>query len=114
MINAQSSIKINNIYFDPYKIEDNVHDARMIFIIHSHYDHFDIKSIDKIKNDDTIFVVPDDRQIIDSLQGLKVYVVYPGKEYEIDNLKIKTVPSYNVNKTFHKKEFGWTWLYSLS
>jgi L-ascorbate metabolism protein UlaG (beta-lactamase superfamily) len=41
-INTQSSIKIDNIYFDPYLIKDEKHDAKIIFITHSHYDHFDI------------------------------------------------------------------------
>ena len=54
-VNTQSSIKIDNIYFDPFKISSEIHDASMIFITHSHYDHFDLDSINKVKNDKTIF-----------------------------------------------------------
>ena len=47
-VNTQSSIRIKldkTIYFDPFKIEDERHDADIIFITHAHYDHFDINSI---------------------------------------------------------------------
>ena len=53
-INTQSSIKIDNIYFDPFKIEKENKDAKIIFITHPHYDHFDIKSIKKIENNKSI------------------------------------------------------------
>lgn len=106
-VNTQSSIKIDDIYFDPYRIEEKVHDAKLIFITHPHYDHFDMKSIDNIKNDSTIFIVPNDKDIVDKLKGLNVYVVEPNREYEIDSIKFKTIPSYNLNKSFHKKEYGW-------
>ena len=51
-INTQSSIKLTlhkTIYFDPYKIENDIHDADIIFITHNHYDHMDNESIEKIK-----------------------------------------------------------------
>lgn len=106
MVNTQSSIKIENIYFDPYKIEDEMHDAEMIFITHPHYDHFDLKSINNIKNENTIFIIPDDDEIKNVLKG-NVYVVKPSMEYNIKNIKFKTIPSYNVDKPFHKKEYNW-------
>ena len=61
IVNIQSSIKMTLgkiIYFDPFMIMDEMHDADIIFITHNHYDHFDIKSIDKVKNENTIVVVP--------------------------------------------------------
>ena len=51
-VNTQSSIKITDdkvIYIDPYKIDEELHDADFIFITHDHYDHFDVKSINNIK-----------------------------------------------------------------
>ena len=29
------------------------------------------------------------------------------KEYVIDEIKFSTIPSYNINKDFHKKEYNW-------
>ena len=107
IINTQSSIKIDNIYFDPFRIRDEVHDADIIFITHSHYDHFDIDSINKIKNDNTIFVVPRDEDIINNLDVDKLIIVDVDKDYEINGIKFSTVPSYNTNKSFHLKEYNW-------
>ena len=58
----QNSIRIEtdkgNVYIDPFEMEEELHDAAVILITHDHYDHFDINSIEKIKNDNTIVVVP--------------------------------------------------------
>ena len=65
-INAQSSIRIEIkdkiVYFDPFKIEESTHDADIIFITHSHYDHFSEEDILKIENEDTKLVIPQDLQ----------------------------------------------------
>ena len=107
IINTQSSIKIDNIYFDPFRIREEVHDADIIFITHSHYDHFDIDSINNIKNDNTYIVVPRDDNIINSLERDKLIIVDVDKDYEINGIKFSTVPSYNTNKSFHLKEYNW-------
>lgn len=106
-INTQSSIKIGNIYFDPFKIEKQTHDAEIIFITHPHYDHFDLESINKIIKEDTLIVVPKDEDIIRKLKNLNIIVIEPSKEYEIKGIKVKTIPAYNIDKLFHKKEYGW-------
>lgn len=106
-INTQSSIKIDNIYFDPFKIKKETKDAKIIFITHSHYDHFDIESIKKIENENTIFIIPNDDNIKSKLKQKKVLIVKPNEEYEVENIKFKTVPAYNTNKPYHKKEYGW-------
>ena len=54
-----NSIKITgdfNIYIDPFEIDNETKDADIIFITHSHYDHFSINDILKIKNKNTIIV----------------------------------------------------------
>ena len=105
IINTQSSIKIDNIYFDPFNIEEESHDASFIFITHSHFDHFDLDSINKVKNKNTIIVIPDDDEIKNKLDNYQL--AYPNTRYEINNLIIETVPSYNVNKRFHPKDNNW-------
>lgn len=45
---CHASIKFSGekiIYFDPFKIEKEYHDADVIFITHSHYDHFSEEDI---------------------------------------------------------------------
>ena len=60
---CHSSIRFDKgevIYFDPFKIEENYKDADVIFITHDHYDHYSEEDIDKVVNNDTIIVAPED------------------------------------------------------
>ena len=103
-----SSIKFNKgliIYFDPYKIDRDYHDADIIFITHDHYDHYSPLDIKKVIKDDTIIVAPQD--IGEKLSTNNVIGVVPNKNYEVLNIKFKTIPAYNVNKNFHPKENNW-------
>ena len=111
-VNAQSSIKFEfnkTLYFDPYLIKDEIHDADVIFITHEHYDHFDIESINNIKNDKTIIVVP--TSMIDKASILfecnEILEVNPDQEYNIYDFKINTIRAYNNDKKFHPKEKNW-------
>ena len=99
---TQAAIKMVGdkvIYFDPYLIKDEYHDADYIFITHDHYDHYDEESINNIKNDNTKIILP--MCLKDKPNDL---VVEPNKEYEIDGIKFKTIPSYNIEKQFHPRE----------
>ena len=60
---CHSSIKMSKgkvIYIDPYNINQNYNDADIIFITHSHFDHYSEADIEKVKKADTIIVVPED------------------------------------------------------
>ena len=100
-----ASIKITGkkiIYIDPYKIDDKISDADYIFITHDHYDHYDEQSINNIKKDTTKIIVP--KCLKDKDNSL---VVEPNSEYQIDDIRFTTIPSYNINKPFHPKEKGY-------
>lgn len=101
----QAAIKLISdkiIYFDPYDINKDYHDADYIFITHDHYDHYDEQSIKKISKETTKLIVPK------CLEGNNEnLIVEPNKEYEIDNIKFQTIPSYNLTKPFHPKEKGY-------
>ena len=108
-LNCQSSIRIKSnitVYFDPYLIKDESHDADYIFITHDHYDHFDLDSINNIRNDNTVIILPDSMK--DKLEeSNKIIGVEPNNHYDINGISFDTIPSYNTNKTFHQKAFGW-------
>lgn len=110
-VNTQSSIKLmldKIVYFDPYKIEDNKNDADIIFITHNHYDHMDSESIEKIKNDSTIIIAPKSMEEVVKNIKFKDYIfLNPNEEINIGNLNVKTIPAYNINKTFHLREYNW-------
>ena len=113
-LNYHASIRMEKndkvIYFDPYKIEESNNDADYIFITHSHYDHFDKTDIGKVKKDTTKYIVTSDIELEIKNMGVddkNILVVYPEKEYNIDDISFETVPAYNTNKTFHKKSYNW-------
>lgn len=107
-INTQSSIRIESdkiIYFDPFKITEESHDADYIFITHDHYDHYELDSIKKVMNEETIIVIPDSifLKVLPYLNQKQVRGVVPNEEYTINGLSFTTIPSYNLNKNFHPR-----------
>ena len=98
------------IYFDPYGIKNVSKDADIIFCTHSHYDHFSEEDILKIKNEDTIIVATVDLEEKIKKLGFEEnqkLLVLPNKKYSISKIMVETVPAYNVNKDFHKRECDW-------
>ena len=110
-VNIQSSIKIvldKILYFDPYKIDNEIHDADYIFITHEHYDHFDINSINNVKNDNTIIIAPKSMEGSINKLNFKDYVYLdPNEEININDYIIKTIPAYNIEKDFHPRSNNW-------
>lgn len=111
IINTQSSIRLELdkiIYFDPFKIEEYKNDADIIFITHNHYDHFDIDSIEKIKNGNTIVVAPKTmEEEIKSININNYILLEPNEKATIYDYIVETVPAYNISKTFHPKDNNW-------
>lgn len=112
-INCHSSIRIESrkiLYFDPFKIKERTNDADIIFITHSHYDHFSIEDIDKVKKPGTVYVMPKS-MLKDALsKGLKRDNIIPMEEDAlsyIGDIEIQSVAAYNINKPFHPKEENW-------
>ena len=107
-INCQSSIKISDgliIYFDPYDIKEKVNNADYIFITHSHWDHFDLDSINNLVNEKTIIIGPS--SVIEKLNNYKTLEVKVNNIYNLDNISFMTVPAYNIDKDFHPKDAGY-------
>ncbi len=109
----QNSIRIKSdvgtIYIDPFKIDDETHDADFILITHDHYDHFSSEDIARVKKDTTVLVVPEKMEAKAVKEsGIKeIETVKPGTYHEIGNLELETIPMYNILKPFHPKAAGW-------
>ena len=109
---TQNSIKIEKekiIYMDTYEMQEEKHDADIIFITHTHYDHFSLKDIEKVKKKDTVIVGPEGIEEVQKIGFLKenIKIVKPNQSYEIEGIKVETVPAYNLDKKFHPKENEW-------
>lgn len=99
-----------NIYVDPFRIKENKNDADIIFITHSHYDHFSEDDILKLKNENTYIIITEDLYEKTLNLGFKkemIKFVVPNKEYVVAGVNFKTILSYNTNKQFHPKENNW-------
>jgi len=112
-INAHSSIRIaldQVLYFDPFHITEETHDADIIFITHEHYDHFSPEDILKIVQPDTMFVLPEsmkDKAAAAGIPDSSMLTVEPGHSYELKGISFDAVPAYNIGKPYHPKENRW-------
>lgn len=113
-INTQSSIKITGsktLYFDAFRIAEEIHDADIIFITHEHFDHFDIDSIAKIKTEESMIVAPASMKenILSKLDISADNCIFLGanEDAKVNDIMIHTVFAYNNNRPFHEKSCHW-------
>ena len=108
-----SSIRINKektIYIDPFKIDRNYNDADIVFITHDHYDHYSEEDIDKVINENTTIIIPEElltKLLKKGINKNAIITVEPHEKYVVQGIKFETIPAYNTNKTFHSKKNGW-------
>ncbi len=107
----QSTIRIEadkTVYIDPLGINGEPKDADIVFVTHTHSDHFSIPDITKVLKDTGMLVVTADNVKAAAKEGIRnITAVAPSADYTVSGMKIKTVPAYNLNKDFHKKGSNW-------
>lgn len=114
---THSSIKIccllndTRIYFDPFEILDDLHDATAVFITHSHYDHYSPKDLKKIGNSKTGYVVPPDlaARIKEDLhlRDDQVIVAEVGKVGMARGVQFTALPAATPGRPYHPRENNW-------
>ena len=109
---CHSALKINKnnviIYVDPFHIKERYNDADFILITHSHYDHFSEEDIQKVRNKNTTILITEDLiPKVNSNDYKNIVKVEPFQIYEFKDIKIETIPAYNINKQFHPRENNW-------
>lgn len=110
---GHASFRLNRggviIYFDPWKLNGEPHDADLVLISHPHFDHLSAADVAKVAKEDTqILTVAGARAKLE--QGRvpgKIQEVKPGDVLTLKKVRIEVVPAYNTNKMFHLKENGW-------
>ena len=108
-----SSIRISKnkvIYIDPFKIDKDYNDADIVFITHDHFDHYSEEDIDKVINENTTIIIPEElltKLLRKGINKNAIITVEPNKNYMVQGIKFETIPAYNTNKTFHPKENDW-------
>lgn len=91
------------IYIDPWKLEDSPHDATLVLVSHSHYDHHSPDDIAKVSGPETKLVASAD--VVAKAKAGEV--ILPGLSIEFDNVKVSGVAAYNPDKQFHPKANNW-------
>jgi L-ascorbate metabolism protein UlaG (beta-lactamase superfamily) len=92
------------VYIDPWQIEDEPHDANVVFVSHDHYDHFSPEDIEKVSGESTTLVAP--REVVVKL-GSPSGAMTPGDQVPVGDVLIEAVAAYNVGKAFHPKSKQW-------
>ena len=92
------------IYIDPWKLSPTAPKADVVFITHAHYDHFSKDDLAKISKDGTAFFAPKD---VAYQINVTLIDVSPCEIYNVGELKVRTVPAYNIGKKFHPKQNNW-------
>ncbi|MHC4558980.1 MAG: MBL fold metallo-hydrolase [Planctomycetota bacterium] len=91
------------VYIDPWKLRKVVHDATVVLVSHSHYDHYSAEDVAKVAGADTKIVGPGET-IVNEKNG---QVLEPGQSVTVRSVKVSGVASYNPNKQFHPKANNW-------
>ena len=104
---GHASFKISHgdtvIYIDPWKLKESPHDATLVLVSHSHYDHYSAGDIAKPSGPETKLFASAD---VIAQQG-KGQTITPGLRIELDGVNVAGVPAYNPNKQFHPREKNW-------
>ncbi len=94
------------VYFDPYQLEIE-EQADIILITHSHFDHLSIDDLKKIVRKDTRIICSKDcvkqvEPLVDEVVGID-----PFEEAYVEEVRVESVPAYNINRDFHPRANNW-------
>jgi L-ascorbate metabolism protein UlaG (beta-lactamase superfamily) len=91
------------IYIDPWKLKDSPHDATLVLVSHSHYDHYSPEDIAKISGAETKLVASTDVVTKEKTGEM----ILPGLSVDIGSVRVSGVAAYNPGKQFHPKANNW-------
>ena len=91
------------VYIDPWKLSASPHDATVVFVSHSHYDHCSPGDVEKVSNAETTILAPADT----AGQLPRAQAIAPGRQVTIGLVAVEAIPAYNIGKSFHPQANGW-------
>jgi L-ascorbate metabolism protein UlaG (beta-lactamase superfamily) len=91
------------VYFDPWKLDVEPHDADVVFVSHSHYDHCSPEDVARVSKEGTVILAP--AETVSELADSSA--VIPGAVKELDGITVEAIAAYNIGKEFHPQANGW-------
>ncbi|MBA7638568.1 hypothetical protein ES703_46224 [subsurface metagenome] len=91
------------IYIDPWKLKESPGDATLVFVSHSHHDHYSPGDIAKVSGPDTKLIASAD-VVAKEKAG---EAIMPGLMIELEGVRVRGVAAYNSDKQFHPKANNW-------
>jgi len=91
------------VYIDPWKLDESPADGDVVFVSHSHHDHFSAPDVRKVLAESGVVVAPAD--VAGKLPPARV--LQPGQTIQAGAVTITGVAAYNVGKPFHPKANRW-------
>ena len=104
---GHASFKIRHedtvIYIDPWKLKDSPHDATLVLVSHSHYDHYSPSDIARVSGAETKLIASAD--VVKKEKNGKMIV--HGLTVDLGSVRVSGVAAYNPGKQFHPKANNW-------
>ena len=91
------------IYIDPWKLKDSPHDASLVLVSHSHYDHYSPEDIAKVSGAETKLVASTDVVTKEKTGEMILH----GLSVDLGSVRVSGVAAYNPGKQFHPKANNW-------
>ena len=91
------------IYIDPWKLKESPGDATLVFVSHSHHDHYSAEDIAKVSGPETKLIASAD--VVTKEKAGEA--IMPGLVVELESVRVRGVAAYNPNKQFHPKANNW-------
>lgn len=91
------------IYIDPWKLKDSAHDATLVLVSHSHFDHYSAPDIKKVWKDATKLIASGD--VVKQQKAGRP--LKPGQKISAGDVNVIGVAAYNPKKKFHPKANNW-------
>jgi len=91
------------IYIDPWKLKDSAHDATLVLVSHSHYDHYSPEDIARISGAETKLIASADVVTKEKTGEM----ILNGLTIDLPSVRVSGVAAYNPGKQFHPKANNW-------
>ncbi len=91
------------IYIDPWKLEDSPHDATLVLVSHSHYDHYSPEDIARISGAETKLIASADVVTKEKTGEM----ILNGLTVDFSGVRVSGVAAYNPSKQYHPKANNW-------